>query len=236
MMSNGPKIGQSENRTQCPDVGHTDQALVGAGVAALAEATRLWNLDIFDPPIGSKHIRARECLTVIDGIMDRNGWRPNGGYKGNGPPQWCGMFAGDCWRAAGLNPRWLSVFFASTMRLHAWATYQPWNEHKNPRPTGNDLRLCAELGPGKPLPFAPRAGDIVIVGDGTPKDGDHITVAVSFISSRRSFMTISGNGGGFGPRGNEREGISMREYFIDSGRYKAMLAIRPALGDLGAMH
>jgi hypothetical protein len=210
----------------------SDPDLIAAGERAVAEARRLFDLDIFDPPIGSKHPRAAECLAVIDGIMARNGWRPAGGYKGNGPPQWCGMFAGDCWRAAGLDAKWLPSFFASTTRLHCWATYRDWNEHKNQRPAGDDVRLCAELAPGKPLPFVPRAGDIVIVGDRAPKDGDHVTLMVSFDERRRAFQTISGNGYGKGPRGDEREGISLREFDIDSGKYEAMLVIRPALRDL----
>ncbi len=208
------------------------QDIAQAGALAVAEAKRLFDLDVFDPPIGSRHPRSAECLDVIDGIMARNGWRPAGGYKGNGPPQWCGMFAGDCWRAAGLDPKWLPAFFASTMRLHAWATYRDWNEHRNPRPTGDDVRLCAELAPGEPLPFEPRAGDIVIVGNGKIHDGNHVTVAVSYDPARRSFQTISGNGGGVGPHGDRREGISEAEYFIDAGRYRAMLVIRPALRDL----
>lgn len=204
-----------------------------ASQRAVTEASRLFNLDVFDPPIGSKHPRAQECLSIISGIMRRNGWEPAGGYRGNGPPQWCGMFVGDCWRAAGLNEKYLREWFASTLRLHAWARYlkNPVNGHENPRPV-EGARLCGELAPGRPLPFEPCPGDIVIVGDGTPKDGDHITLAVAYSQTRRVFNTISGNGSGFGPHGNNREGISMREYSIDSGKYKAMIIIRPGAADL----
>lgn len=202
-----------------------------AGQRALTEARRMWNLDVFDPPIGSKHPRAAECCSVIAGIIDRNGWLSEP-YKGNGKPQWCGMFAGDCWRAAGLDPKVLPWAWASTMRLLAWLRYQPWNEHKNPRPTNGDLRLCGQVQPGRPLPFDPLPGDVVIVGDGTPSEGDHVTLAVSYNSNRRSFNTISGNGGGLGPKGDSREGISQREYLIDAGKYRAMWLGRPAFGDL----
>jgi hypothetical protein len=205
-----------------------------AGEHALTDARQLFDLDVFDPPIGSTHPRAAHCLQVIGGIMRINGWEPKGGYKGNGPPQWCGMFAGACWRAAGLDPKWLRSWFASTLRLHAWATYRanPVTLEKNPRPVGDDLRLCAELAPGRPITVEPRAGDILIVGDGTPRDGDHITIVESYDPAHLVFTTISGNGGGAGPHGDVREGISRRYFAIGSGRYRAMLLIRPALGDL----
>ena len=209
------------------------EALALAGQRAITEARRLWNLDVFDPPIGSKHPRAAECCSIIAGIIQRNGWLSQP-YKGNGSPQWCGMFAGDCWRAAGMDPKHLAVWWASTMRLLAWARYLPWNQHKNPKPTNGDERLCGRLEPGKPLPFAFQTGDVVIVGDGAPPEGDHITLGVTWNEARRSFNTISGNGGGLGPNGDNREGISQREYFIDNGRYKAMWMLRPAFGDLRA--
>src|SRR6185503_2547395 len=75
---------------------------VGAGEVAARAAEQLWQMDIIDPPIGSKHPRAAESLSVINSIIERNGWGANVSYKGNGPPQWCGMFAGWCWAAAGL--------------------------------------------------------------------------------------------------------------------------------------
>lgn len=216
----------------------TAEALALAGQRAAAEATRLWDLDVYDPPIGDKRARTPECLAIISGVIDRNGWLSQP-YRGNGPPQWCGMFAGDCWRVAGLDPKWLPAFFASTMRLHAWASYQNWNEHKNPAPADHgDRRVFARLAPHAPLIIAPQAGDIVIVGDGNPVDGDHVTVCLGYHATRRTFETISGNGGGLGPRGRvgptgeTREGISRREFAIDSGGFKAMWLIRPAFSDL----
>jgi len=212
-------------------------ALKLAGQRALAAARRDWNLDIFDPPRASKHPRASECCDYITGVIQRNGWGfalPRGRYVGNGPPQWCGMAAGDWWREAGLDPRWLAGWFASSLRLHAWAEYEtnPVNGAKNPRPTNDDLRLCSHLTHGASPSFEPQEGDILIVGDGTPKDGDHITMVAAWHPERRSFTTISGNGGGYGPRGDSRQGVSVREYFIDRGAFRAMFLMRPAFGDL----
>lgn len=206
--------------------------LARAGERAAAEMLRLWKLDIIDPPIGSKHPRAADSLAEINRIIVRNGWGKPGAYKGNGSPQWCGMTAGDVWATAGLDSSMLAVWFASTDRLVAWATYQPFNGHANPRPAGDDLRLCGALVPGKPLPFEPRAGDIVIVGDGKRAAGNHVTIGMSYDPARRAFNTVSGNGGGLGPDGKSREGISQREYFVDRGYYRVMFAIRPALRDL----
>lgn len=217
-------------------------ALELAGQRALAEMLRLWSLDIVDYRRGS-HPRAAECLEVISQIIDRNGWLPAGGYLGgNSSPQWCGMTAGWCWAEAGLDPRWLRVWFASTLRLLAWARYQPWNAHLNPRPPGA-ARHCAKLAPGKELLFDPRPGDIVLVGTGKVEygaskgkpqpEGAHVTLCHEYDAAKRVFSTVSGNGGGLGPHGGPaREGVSARDFAIDTGVYRAMWIVRPAFGDL----
>lgn len=210
-------------------------ALTYAGELAAAEALRLWNLDIYDPPHRDKRPRTPECLAVINEIIANNGWGNNVKYTGNGPPQWCGMFAGKCWREAGLDPAWLPSYWASTYRLSLWAHYRRFSatSKANPPPVDRgDRRVITALGPGHALLCAPRPGDIVIVGDGTPAEGDHITLCVGYDGARQVFDTISGNGGGVGPHGNSREGVSRREYAVDRGGYRAMLVIRPAFGDL----
>lgn len=211
-------------------------ALELAGQRALAEMTRLWQLDIIDPPVGSKDPRAPHSLAEIDRIIKRNGWGfalPAGKYLGNGSPQWCGMTAGDAWATAGLDPSWLQTWFASTDRLVCWARYERWNDKRNLRPTNGDVRLIATLVPGKTPSFAPRAGDIVIVGNGKRPAGNHVTVCAAYNETARTFETLSGNGGGVGPRGDRREGISRQTYSIDpGGGYRAMFVIRPAFGDL----
>lgn len=215
--------------------GNTD-ALALAGQRAITEATRLWNLDVVDYPSSSKHPRARECLALISEIIEFCGWLPDGGYQGgNSGPQWCGMTVGYVLAKAGLNRSWLAAFFASTMRLGAFFRYENWNEHKNPRPTNGDLRKWQALAPGKPLAWDPQPGDVVIVGNGKRKEGDHVTLGLSFDPVRRAFETISGNGGGVGPRGDHREGISRKEYAIEATTgYRAMFVGRIAFGDLVA--
>ena len=209
-------------------------ALTRAGELAVIEAERLWSLDVYDPPRADKSARANSCRAVIEGIIRGAGWGFTCPYLGNGPPQWCGMFAAACWRAGGIDPSWFATYWASTYRLRCWARYERFDQrHPNPMPaTSTDLRMFGELHPGKPLPFDPRPGDVVIVGDGEPDAGDHVTVCVRYDAARRVFETISGNGGGAGPRGDRREGISRREYAIDTGGYRAMFVVRPAFGDL----
>jgi hypothetical protein len=212
--------------------GNTD-ALALAGQRAITEATRLWNLDVFDPPKSDHSPRARECARVIEDVIKSAGWGFATPYEGNGAPQWCGLFAGHCWRAAGLDPKWLATYFASTYRLNLWGSYQKFDQkHPNPRPATEDTRWLAELHDAPP--FAPQAGDILIVGDGDPHVGDHITLVVSYDAAVRTFDTISGNGGGVGPRGDRREGISRRAYTIGAAGYRAMWLLRPAFGDLVA--
>lgn len=223
----------------------TTEALALAGQRVVTYAMREWNRDIFDPPIGSAHPRAAECCAVIDEIIKFNGWGfalPHGRYIGNAPPQWCGMFAGRRWAEAGLDPKPLIWGWASTLRLGCWFSYRPWNNYKNPRPTNGDLRLWGKLEPGKPLPFTPQSGDVVIVGTGKVEwgkdkgkpqpEGAHVTISAGFDEATRSFDTISGNGGGVGPHGDHREGISRATFSIDTGVRKAMWIGRPAFGDL----
>lgn len=209
-------------------------ALTRAGERAALEAERLWRLDIIDPPIGSKHPRAPQSLAVINGIIYMNGWGSNVKYVGNGPPQWCGMTAGWCWQTAGLDEDWLPSYWASTYRLRLWARYKRFSSTSkaNPKPTdASDTRVLEHVGD---MDVEPRRGDVLLVGDGQPVDGDHVTIVVGWDAKRRAFDTISGNGGGLGPKGDKREGISRRTYTIGSTGYRPMWLIRPAFGDLVA--
>lgn len=204
-----------------------------AGKRAAAEAERLWKMDIIDPPIGSKDPRASYSLATINSIIRRNGWTWALPYRGNGQPQWCGMTAGWCWSEAGLDPTWLSTYFASTYRLQLWATYQKFDQKGKPNPLSQEQprRLCVNLMQPLPVHVTPRAGDIVIVGDGEPLFGDHVTICVSYANGL--IDTISGNGGGRGPKGDAREGISRRAFAIGQTKgYRPMWLIRPGIEDL----
>lgn len=211
-----------------------------AGERAAARALDLWRRDIIDPPIGSKHPRAAESLAVINAIIKRNRWTWLLPYRGNGPPQWCVMFDGECWAEARLDESWLMDYFASTDRVLDWSTYKRFSPKSkaNPPPApGRPHRLCGKLERGKPPPFTPLPGDIMLVGNGKRYAGDHGTIVMGYDDDIRTFDTISGNGGGVGPNGDKRDfrgGISRRDYSIDvEVGYRAMWLIRPATSDLG---
>lgn len=209
-------------------------ALTRAGELAVAEAERLWSLDVYDPPRNDQSVQGKACKAAIADVIRTAGWGFALPYLGNGEPQWCGLFAATCWIRAGLDPRWAATYWASTYRLGLWARYQKFSAKSPNLPPADprDRRLIGRIRPLGPLPFEPRPGDVVIVGDGEPEAGDHVTLCTSYNARGRTFETISGNGGGTGPRGNQREGISRRTYAIDSGRYRAMWIMRPAFGDL----
>ncbi len=207
-------------------------ALTRAGELAIEEAERLWAMDVYDPKWIDKSPPASASRRVIEEVIQRAGWGWTLPYRGP-EPQWCGLYAAACWIKAGLDPKWTATYWASTYRLTTWARYIRFSaKHPNPKPLNDDRRLIVKLEPGEPLAFESRPGDVVIVGDGEPDAGDHVTLCVAYSDVLRSFETLSGNGGGVGPKGNRREGISRRTYSIDSGSYRAMWVIRPAFGDL----
>lgn len=213
--------------------------LVRAGELAVAEAERMFALDVVDPPAGDKRPIAGVWLAVINDVIHRAGWTWIK-YRGNerGAAQWCGHFAAACWRTAGIDPQWLATFWASTLRLSSWVQYRPWNGvTAGMRPAScarmrievdRDMRDEIIFPDGSP----PRAGDIVIVGDGTPVEGDHITLLISYDSATGVFATISGNGGGLGPDGKRREGIVKTDYRADGRGYRVLWVYRPGQSDL----
>lgn len=208
-------------------------ALALAGQRAIAEAERLWQLDVYDPPRNDQSARGIANRIIIDDIIRTAGWGWALPYRGP-EPQWCGLMAAKCWITAGLDPKWTATYWASTYRLGLWARYQKFNGKSTNTPPldPQDRRLMMRFVPGSIPSWTPRAGDIVIVGDGEPEAGDHVTLCVAYDAAARTFETLSGNGGGVGPKGNQREGISRRTYAIDTGRYKAMWVIRPSFVDL----
>ncbi len=205
--------------------------LEAAGKRAAAEAERLWALDVYDPRVADETENGKRCKAIIGDIITHAGWNwslPDGNYLGNGPPQWCGLFAASCWRKAGIDPQWLATFWASTLRMAKWFRYEDW-EGKGAGSRGGRM-IMRGTDTTFPDGTAPRAGDIVIVGDGTPTAGDHITLLVKYAPS--VFTTISGNGGGVGPTGKPREGISRQDYFPTRGGYRVLWVARPGVEDL----
>jgi hypothetical protein len=218
----------------------TEAELVEAGRAAVVEGLRLWHLDVVDPSpraLADGDQRALEDRKVIDSILIAGGWDWMVPYAGNRRgPEWCGFFAAACWRAAGIDPKWLAPFFASTLRLHAWGHYRNWNDKANPLPAaGEQRRLVARLdrhSTVKSLPFIPREGDIVIVGDGNPAEGDHITITTGFDAEAGLVLTVEGNGGGLGPDGKRREGIVTGRRPIGIEPHCVRWIYRPSPSDL----
>jgi hypothetical protein len=213
----------------------------------------MWTLDVGDPaprflappPAGANakhltlHERALRWRGVIDSIHLSAGWGWATPYKGNGfGTEWCGLFAAACWRKAGIDPKWLAPFFASTLRLYSWAHYRDWNDHKNqPPPVGASRRLAMKLSRDSKvadLLFEPRAGDIAVVGsDPNHPEGRHITVVTGFDRERSFVTTVEGNGGGYGPDEKWREGIVVGTRKIGADTGDVVLWIyRPAESDL----
>jgi hypothetical protein len=213
----------------------TDADLAEAGRNAVLEGLRLWNLDIIDPKRSDDSEIARRSREDIDDILRAAGWDWEVPYKGDGQLEWCGLFVAACWRAAGLDPKWLSTYFSSTYRLNLWATYRTFSpKQPNPEPAlGKPRRLFAKLDRASTLlPFPPQEGDILTIGDGNPLDGDHICLVRSFDPVRRVFVTIEGNGTGMGPDGKRRQGVVLAERRLGGDGYCARRLIRPSPLDL----
>jgi hypothetical protein len=209
-----------------------EDKLAAAGRAALAEATRLWESDVYDPPRNDYSPRGVASREAIQRIVNDGGWTWIC-YRGDGDVEWCGLFAAACWRAAGLDARWFAAFWASTYRLDLWARYRPFNQKPNPKPALGPFRLFAMLSPESvSLPFAPRAGDILMIGDGSPAFGEHICLVESYDEERHLFHTIEGNGHGLGPDGKRRQGVVRAVRHLGGSGYCARRLIRPAPSDL----
>ncbi len=203
------------------------------GDRVVAEAVRFWTADIYDPAHSDKSVRANTCRAYIDTMLRACGWTWEIPYLGDGQVEWCGIFAAACWRAAGIDPTWLATYFASTYRLDTWARYDTFDAtHPNHKPQTGPYRMLAELDQrSTSLPFAPQAGDILTVGNGSLPYGNHITIVVSYDPVRKVFSTISGNGGGIGPDGKRRQGVVKADFALGGPGYCARRLIRPAPAD-----
>jgi hypothetical protein len=211
----------------------SSDALRLAGERAMDYLEALWRQDVYDPRRSDASENAERCRAIIAGIVTRAGWGwalTDGHYVGP-EPQWCGLTMADAWRDAGIDPQHLPTFWASTLRMAKWFRYENWNGKSAgvKPPTGGRMII-----PGTAASFPdgtlPRRGDIVIVGDGTPADGDHITGLLE--KNGDDWVTISGNGGGLGPTGKPREGISKQTYHVHRGGYRVLWVARPGVGDL----
>jgi hypothetical protein len=221
-----------------------DDELEACGKLAVAELTELWKLDIHDPRHTEHGANADRCRRqILDIIRDGGAWSWVTEYLGDGAPnnpQWCGFTAGWGWR------KWISAYdrqtwWASCFRLVHWATYRDMvigtKTYRNlKKPTSGPTRLYAKLdAKSTTLPFPPRVGDILIVGNGDPAHGDHICTVRGFDAERRMFLTVEGNGQGVGPDGKKQHGLVFAERPLGARAghaYIAMHLIRPAANDL----
>lgn len=204
-----------------------------AGIAAIVEARRLFDSDIYDPRRNDYTPHGVASRAAINGIVHRGGWTWLD-YRGDGDVEWCGLFAAACWRAAGIDPKWLATYWASTYRLDVWARYRNFDEkHPNGKPPVGPYRLVANLNTESTgVPFGPRAGDVLMIGDGNPEPGDHICLVESYDPATLTFQTIEGNGVGVGPDGKRRQGVVRAVRRVGGSGYCARRLIRPAMGDL----
>lgn len=222
--------------------------LVTAGEIAIAEAERLWALNIYDPPNSSAiHEASRAQIDRMIRSTDGLGWTWQKPYAKDGDYEWCGAFAASCWATAGLalKPH-RYTFWSSTYRLDLWGRYKAYEGIvANPRPPkGQPERMLIELdAKSKPSDARfpdgtlPRAGDIVIVGDGSPRYGDHITLCAAYDAAAGAVSTIEGNAGsrrsGLAPDGTDRHGVIKATRIVGGAGFHVRRVIRPALADIG---
>jgi hypothetical protein len=218
-----------------------------AGERALERALGQWRQNIRDPKVADKSADANLNRSAIDQYIRSTvgaGWsweKPYAGDDQKPPFQWCGCFAAYAWgEAITLAAR--QHFWTSTYRLDSWARGLEVLGHK-PAPATSGQRLCLELDehstPDAVASFGgtgPRAGDILLVGDGQPRYGDHVTIVEHFDPARGGvFSTVEGNGGGVLPDGARGQGVvrAARPLGARPGtRYIARRLIRPTLSDL----
>ncbi len=209
-------------------------SIAAAGQRALDEALRLFALDVIDPPASLHTVQAEHSRGVINDILTATGWRWEVPYKGDHQIEWCGLFAGACWHAAGLDPKWLATYFASTYRIDTWGRYQTFDpKHPNQKPATGPYRMVVNLTQeSSDVPFPPMPGDILMIGDGTPPMGDHITIVENYNPVTKVFVTVSGNGVGLGPDGRRRQGIVRSTAHVGGRGYCARRLVRPSASDL----
>lgn len=212
------------------------RTLEECGKLALDAMVAFFNRDVTNPSNTDHSGYADHSRSVINDILKACGWTWPEVYPYHATVEYCCMTAGAAWKEAGLNPCWLTAFFASTMRLDAWAHYRPWNEHMNPTPSGiptEEWRKVAYYDANSTkLFFDPLPGDIVLIGDGDPAPGDHCTVLESYDAATGTFHHISGNGIGLGPDGHRRMGIVRGTSKLGGHGFCVRRIIRPSIHDI----
>lgn len=218
--------------------------LAAAGDIAVLEADRIWKLDIIDPPNSAQiHEFSRKTIDNFIRSTEGCGWGWDAPYQYNHHGrEWCTAFVMWCWARGGLelSPT-RTVGGMSTWRLDCWARYQPVLGNPTGKEPGAPVvpRMIIDLNEHStamdarfPDGTIPRAGDILLVGDGTPRYGDHGTLVRSFDPIVGVFDTFEGNATGIGPKGNKREGVIKATRYVGGRGFAARRVIRPSLADL----
>lgn len=208
--------------------------LVEAGWDAFVNALHWWEQDIFDPRPGDRSDDANRCRSLIQEII-RDCW-PEHVYRGDrAGAEWCVMFWRACWTSLVFSPAENATYFPSTYRVsELWAGRSIFGVMCPVRPGRQRWTFDAhstELPPG----CEPRAGDLLVVGDGSPRYGDHACLVESYDATIRRFRTVEGNAVGLGPRGNRRQGVirGSRPLGKRAGEaYYALALYRPSVEDL----
>jgi peptidoglycan hydrolase-like protein with peptidoglycan-binding domain len=214
--------------------GELDAKLAEAGRAAVAAMAKLWALDVYNAQPNDQTPHGIASRAVIEDILTATGWSSYVPYDGRFA--YCGLTVGMAWRSVGVDLATIAHNFSSTYRLDMWARYKSFDEkHPNPKPPeGQQRRILVELTQASSaVPIDPRAGDILMIGDGNPAAGDHVCLVESYDAELRVFRTIEGNGTGLAPDGKMRHGGIVRGVrHVGGPGYCARRLIRPAPSDL----
>jgi hypothetical protein len=231
-----------------------DLVLKQAGERALERGLAAWNRDIIDPPRQSIRDSAFDSdRAEIDGYV-RNAVLLGGvqypkifKYTKDGDYEWCGAFAAHCWEPF-VQPDLRQLYFPSTYRLDCYGRYMAGFQTPNAQAIAKKysrpevgarkhIRLTHTSTAEEVNVFAPRAGDILLVGTSNgPAYGAHVTVIERWDPTAKVFHTVEGNGTGVGPDGKRRQGVVKAVRPLGSTTptrtYHALRIIRPGITDM----
>lgn len=211
--------------------------LVAAGREALEDALACHALGVDDPKHGDNSPRAERGRHVIEDMIRSPlglAWTRQD-YDGNGDVEWCAAAWTRWWGARlrfSLKER--ATYFASTYRLDA--LFRGESIFGVPCPVRPGRKRWAFTPSSSALPAGcePRAGDCLIVGDGKPWCGDHVTLVRGWDAKRRMFLTVEGNAVER-VNGKRREGVILGQRPLgarEGHSYLAMFLYRPSALDL----